>query len=104
MAQVAALQGESWQEVVCRICAHRFAIAVEDAEGAAATLCQTCSILVDRFGQEEAAPQSAPPPPAKVNPPLKQASKEQKQERQRARLASVLDRWGELWRSSEDQE
>lgn len=103
MAQVAAPQGDSWQHVVCRICAHRFAIAVEDAEGAAVLLCQTCSILVDWFGQEEAVPIPAPQP-ANVNPPQKQASKGQKQERQRARLASALDLWGELWRSSEEEE
>lgn len=102
MAQVAALQGESWQHVVCRICAHRFAIAVEDAEGAAVVLCQTCSILVDWFGQEAAAPIPAPPQPANVTPPQKQAGKEQRQERRRARLASALDLWGELWRSSEE--
>jgi sugar (pentulose or hexulose) kinase len=104
MAQITALQGESWQQVVCRICAHRFAIPVEDAEGAAVALCQTCSILVEWFGQEAAAPIPAPPQPNKDKAPQKQANKGQRQERQRARLASALDLWGELWRSSEEQE
>lgn len=105
MAELAAFQGESWQEVVCRICAHRFAIAAEDAGGTSVLLCQACAILVDWFGQEEAAGQESAAPQAETAAASqKQMDKPQRQERQRAHLASALDRWGELWRSLEEQE
>jgi hypothetical protein len=103
MAQVAALPGDSWQQVVCRICAHPFAIAVEEAEGAEVFLCQACSILVGWFGQSEEAPPRPAGVPVTVPRPQKRAAKAQRQERQRALLASLLERWGELWHSDEEQ-
>jgi hypothetical protein len=100
MAQLAALPGDSWQHVVCRICAHPFDVAVENSEDVLVSLCQTCSILVDWFGEEET--QTIPPPqPARIKKRQKQTSKAQKPEREQ--LASLLDRWGELWRTSEDE-
>lgn len=104
MAQLAAFPEDSWQQVVCRICRHPFAIALEDAEGAV-VLCQTCTILVDRFGQEDA-PSSAPPQPqpARTVELPKRANKTQRRQRQHVELASLIDRWGELWRSTEEHE
>lgn len=103
MEQLAALPEDTWQHVVCRICAHRFAILIEDGQSAAALLCQTCSLLVDWFGQKE-----APQPPQRPRVDEAVASKRAKpvprQERQRVELAALLDRWGELWRSSEEHE
>ncbi|HEY7347046.1 MAG TPA: hypothetical protein VH599_01910 [Ktedonobacterales bacterium] len=104
MAELADLPEDSWQRVVCRICGHRFAVAVEESKGASVFLCQACSILVEWFGQEEAQPTPAPPKPIKANKPQKRAAKAEKQERQRDQLASLLERWGDLWRNSEEQE
>ena len=107
MAQLAAFPEDSWQQVVCRICRHPFAIAIEDAQGAAMILCQTCSIFVDRFGREDAPP--APPPrpqTASTAEPPKRAHKVSRKpkQRQQAQLASLIDRWGDLWRSSKEHE
>ncbi len=105
MAQLAAFPEDSWQQVVCRICKHPFAIAVEDAQVAEVVLCQTCSILVDRFGQEDAPPSPPPlPQPARTAEPPKRANKVQRRQRQHVELASLIDRWGELWRSTEEHE
>jgi ribosome-binding protein aMBF1 (putative translation factor) len=103
MAQLAALPEDSWRQVVCRICGHPFAIAVEDAQSAAVLLCQTCSILVEWFGQEEAPPLPAPQP-AEAKTVQKRAGKARERESQQAQLGSLLERWGEIWRSSEEQE
>lgn len=103
MAQLAALPEGSWQPVTCRICGHPFAIAVEDAQSAATLLCQTCSILVEWFGQDEAPPLPAPQP-AEAKTVQKRASKAQERESQREQLGSLLERWGEIWHSGEEQE
>ncbi len=104
MEQLAAFPEESWQQVVCRICKHPFAIAEEDAQGDVKVLCQTCTLLVEWFGQEEAEPSTPPPaPPVGKETPPKRAKKKQKQARQRAQLGSLLERWGDLWHSSEEQ-
>ena len=105
MAQVATLQEDSWQQVVCRICRHPFAILAEDAPDAAALLCQTCSILVDWFGQKEAPqePAKPKPQPVKATDTQKRVHKVKREDHQQLELAPLLDRWGELWRSSEEQ-
>ena len=103
MAQLAALPEDSWRQVVCRICGHPFAIAVEDVQSAAAPLCQTCSILVEWFGQDEVPPPPAPQPTG-AKTVQKRARKAQERESQQAQLGSLLERWGEIWHSGEEQE
>jgi hypothetical protein len=102
MEQLAAFSEDTWQHVVCRICAHRFAILIEDGQSAAAMLCQTCSLMVDWFGQKEAPPTPQPVRRPSVEEVPRRAKPAPRQERQRVELAVLLDRWGELWRGSED--
>ncbi len=106
MEQLDAFPEEPWQEVVCHICKHRFAIAAEDAQSASKILCQTCTLLVEWFGQDDAlpAPTPAASAPARAPAPPKPARQPPRKERQRAQLGSLLERWGDLWRGSEEQE
>src|ERR1051326_2828729 len=104
MEQLAAFPEGSWQHVVCRICSHPFAILIEEGQSAAVLLCQTCTLLVEWFGQKETQPTPPSPQPARVDEAPARAKKVPRQERQRVELASLLDRWGELWQTSEEHE
>src|SRR5689334_22893673 len=78
MEQAATLPEETWQPVVCRLCAHRFEVLITCPEDAKITLCQFCTILVEWFGQREEAHLTAQPPltlveQAPSGPPVLQA-------------------------------
>ncbi len=125
MEEAVTPQEETWQAVVCRLCAHRFEVLITCPEDAQITLCQFCTILVEWFGQpEEALPgetpglhaETAPVAPATVPgnapkdaaglqavPQPEYAVKVPKKARLRVQLAGLLDQWGDLWRSSQEE-
>jgi|GEM_PF-2916818 len=105
MAESAASPEDAWQHVICHICRHPFDIVAAGAEAEPVSLCQTCSLLVDWFGQQaEAAPLPPPPQPERIEKPQRRPSPAPKKKRQQARLGSLLERWSDLWRSDQRQE
>ncbi len=106
MAESAAPPEDSWQHVICHICRHPFDLVAADAEAEPVSLCQTCSLLVDWFGQQtEAVLAPLPAQPERTEQALRRATgAPQQKKRQQARLSSLLERWGDLWRSDQRQE
>lgn len=126
MEQAAISPEGVWQPKVCRLCAHRFELLITCPEDAQITLCQFCTILVEWFGQPEEAlpgetpglhaaatpvapatvPGNAPPESAGLQavPQPEPVVKTSKRARLREHLAGLLDQWGDLWRSSQEEE